>query len=78
MLYEVITIDDVLCTVDIGFDTFHRIVLGDRDVFESCGMDDIIDPVHGFKQTIFISDITDKIAHAFIAETLSHFVLFEP
>ena len=56
-------IDDILGTVNVGLDTFERIVFRRRHLLQRSRMNDNINTAHCHFQTALVADITDEIAH---------------
>src|SRR5690606_15555804 len=54
--------DDVLGAMNIRVDAFERVVLGDADMLQGGGMDDIVDPGHRHLKTLGIAHVPDEIA----------------
>ena len=57
-------IDDVFRAHDVSLHGLEGVVLGGRHLFEGGGVDDVIDPVEGPVEPLFIPDIPDEVTHA--------------
>lgn len=69
--------DDVGRAVDVGLDTFHRIVLRGGNLLERRGVDDEIDALHGQRKPRSVADIAEKIAHHRRRKLLLHLKLLQ-
>ena len=74
-------INDILCTVDIGFNCFIRVIFTGRYLFQSCCVDDIIHVFKSTLHTVTIPYITDEetklVIRVIFPEVILHIKLFK-
>ena len=71
------SVDDVLCSGDIGLHRLERVVLGGDDLLHRGGMDDDIGSLSGAQQSLRIPDVADEVAEPVPVEALLHLGLLE-
>lgn len=50
-------VQDILGAKDVGLHCFEGIELAGRDLLQGCGLEDVIDTLHGRKEVVVIPDI---------------------